>query len=126
MGDVMRENVTVVRHNDKLRATDTKLRELLERYNDINVLDDSSRVNQCLVFARELWNMLTLARAITLAALARDESRGAHYKPEFPKRDDENWLKTTKAFYTPEAPRFEYEPVDISLLEPRERHYELE
>jgi succinate dehydrogenase flavoprotein subunit len=126
MGDVMRENVTVVRYNDKLRDTDTKLKELLERYNDINVLDDSAKVNQCLVFARELFNMLTLARVITLAALSRDESRGAHYKPEFPKRDDANWLKTTKAIYTPDGPHFEYEPVDISLLEPRERHYEAE
>ncbi|MHB8174414.1 MAG: succinate dehydrogenase (quinone) flavoprotein subunit, partial [Nitrospirota bacterium] len=126
MGDVMRENVTVVRYNDKLKATDTKLRELVERYDNINLLDDSDRVNQSLVFARELWNMLVMARVITLAALERNESRGAHYKPEFPKRDDGEWLKTTKAFYTPEGPRFEYEPVDVSLITPRERHYELE
>ncbi len=122
MGDVMRENVTVVRYNEKLKAADAKLRELTERYENIGLPDGG----QSLVFARELWNMLVLARAITLAALERDESRGAHYKPEFPKRDDENWLKTTKAFYTPDGPRFEYEPVDISLIKPRERHYEIE
>jgi succinate dehydrogenase / fumarate reductase flavoprotein subunit len=126
MGDVMRENVTVVRYNDKLKYTDEKLRELTERYRDINILDTSGKANQSLVFARELYNMLVLARVITLAALARDESRGAHYKPEFPDRDDANWLKTTKAHYAPDGPRFEYEPVDVSLIVPRARHYEIE
>ena len=122
MGDVMRENVTVMRYNEKLKGTDEKLRELAERFDNIGLPDGG----QSLVFARELKNMLVLARAITLAALTRNESRGAHYKPEFPKRDDANWLKTTKAFYAPDGPRFEYEPVDVSLIEPRERHYELE
>jgi succinate dehydrogenase / fumarate reductase flavoprotein subunit len=78
------------------------------------------------VFARELENMLVLARAITLGALNRDESRGAHYKPDFPVRNDEQWLKTTKALYTKDGPRFEYEPVDTSLATPRERHYDIE
>jgi succinate dehydrogenase / fumarate reductase, flavoprotein subunit len=64
-----------------------------------------------------------LARVITLGALNRNESRGAHYKPEFPERDDENWLKTTKAKFTPDGPVFEYEQVDTSLIKPRERKY---
>ncbi len=122
MGEVMRENVTVVRYNKKLKATDAKLLELTERYENIGLPDNG----QSLVFARELWNMLVLARVITLAALERNESRGAHYKPEYPERNDAEWLKTTKAFHTPEGPRFEYEPVDVSLIEPRERHYDLE
>jgi len=55
----------------------------------------------------------------------RDESRGAHYKPDFPERDDKNWLKTTKATFAPDAdePRFEFEAVDISLIPPRPRKY---
>ncbi|RYS46634.1 hypothetical protein, partial [Staphylococcus pseudintermedius] len=55
----------------------------------------------------------------------RNESRGAHYKPEFPDRNDEEWLKTTKAYYEgpTEAPRFEYEDVDVSLIPPRVRDY---
>ena len=126
MGEAMREGVTVIRHNDRLKETDNKLRELMVRYKDINVLDKSSQVNLCLVFARELYNMLVLARVITLAALNRDESRGAHYKPEFPARNDAEWLKTTKAAHTPDGPRFEYEPVDVSLIAPRERKYEIE
>jgi succinate dehydrogenase / fumarate reductase flavoprotein subunit len=67
--------------------------------------------------------MLHLARVITLGALNRNESRGAHYKPEFPDRNDEEWLKTTIAEYSDEAPVFSYEPVDVSLVEPRKRDY---
>ena len=60
--------------------------------------------------------MLELARVITLGALNRNESRGAHFKPEFPDRDDENFLKTTIAEYSGEGPVFSYEPVDVSLI----------
>ncbi|HYJ46379.1 MAG TPA: hypothetical protein VEV81_07170, partial [Pyrinomonadaceae bacterium] len=73
--------------------------------------------------ARHLKNMLELARVITLGALNRNESRGAHYKPDFPKRDDENFLKTTIAEFSGEGPVLSYEAVDISLLKPRVRDY---
>jgi len=55
----------------------------------------------------------------------RNESRGAHYKPEFPERNDEEWLKTTKARFTPDGPAFEYEDVDVSLIKPRPRRYDI-
>jgi len=67
--------------------------------------------------------MMQLARVITLGALNRNESRGAHYKPEFPERNDEDWLKTTIAEYSEEAPILSYEGVDTSLIEPRKRDY---
>jgi succinate dehydrogenase / fumarate reductase flavoprotein subunit len=70
--------------------------------------------------------MITLARAITLGALERNESRGAHYKPEFPTRDDENWLKTTRATYAKEGPQLSYEDVDIQFIPLRERKYDVE
>mgnify|MGYP001588515068 CR=1 FL=1 len=70
--------------------------------------------------------MLQLARVITLGALNRNESRGAHYKPEFPNRDDKNWLKTTKAKFTSDEPVFTYEDVDVSLIPLRERKYDVE
>ena len=88
LGDVMTENVTVVRYNDRLRATDAKIQELQERVERVSIADSSSWTNQLIPFTRQLKNMLHLARAVTLGALARDESRGAHYKPDFPKRDD--------------------------------------
>ena len=58
---------------------------------------------------RQLWNMLELARTITIGALNRNESRGAHYKPEFPERDDANFLKTTMANWSSDGPRFSWE-----------------
>ncbi len=73
------------------------IRDLQARYRKVNLSDRTRWSNQTLNFARELENMLLLARVITLGALQRNESRGAHYKPDFPERDDANWLKTTRA-----------------------------
>ena len=123
MGKWMTDNVTVVRYNDKLKATDEKLLELMDRYQRISINDSNLWATMALPHARHLKNMLELARVITLGALNRNESRGAHYKPDFPDRDDENWLKTTIAEYSGEGPVFSYEPVDIGLIPPRKRDY---
>ena len=123
MGKWMTDNVTVVRYNDKLKATDEKLLELMERYKRISINDSNLWATMALPHARHLANMLELARVITVGALNRNESRGAHYKPEFPDRDDENFLKTTIAEYSGEGPVFSYEPVDVTLIQPRKRDY---
>jgi len=127
LGEVMTEHVTVTRINKNLEGAYAKLQELEARYRRINLSDRTSWSNQTLNFARELENMLILARVITAGAFARNESRGAHYKPEFPERDDKNFLKTTKALFAPDAdePRFEFEPVDTSLIPPRPRKYDV-
>lgn len=124
LGRVMTENVTVIRYNDKLKATLEKLTELEERWQRIGNSDKGLWANRQVVFIRHLKHMIRLARAITAGALARNESRGAHYKPEFPERDDTNWLKTTIAEWAPDGPRLSYEPVDTSLIPPRPRRYE--
>ena len=80
MGKVMTDNVTVVRYNDRLQATDEKLLELQERFQKISINDSNLWATQAVPHARQLWNMLQLARVITLGALNRNESRGAHYK----------------------------------------------
>lgn len=123
MGKVMTDNVTVVRYNDRLQATDNKLRELQERFARISINDSNLWATQAVPHARQLWNMLQLARVITLGALNRNESRGAHYKPDFPDRDDENFMRSTIAEYAEEAPVLSYEPIDVSLVEPRKRDY---
>lgn len=125
LGEWMLDNVTVVRENDRLKATDEKIQELMERYKNIGVGSGEVWGNQIVPFTRRLWGMMTLARVITLGAMLRNESRGGHYKPEFPERDDENWLKTTRADYSPSGPRFSYEPVDISSIKPRKRRYDV-
>ncbi len=123
MGQWMTDHVTVIRYNPKLKETDTKLLELKERLKDVNVGDSSRWANQTVVFTRQLANMIELARIVTLGALRRNESRGSHYKPDFPARDDANWLKTTVAKWTPSGPEFSDEAVDTSLVEPKERKY---
>lgn len=125
LGEWMTDNVTVVRYNDRLKATDEKIQELLERYNNININDTQKWSNQGATFTRQLKNMLYLARVITLGALNRDESRGAHYKPDFPERNDEQFMKTTMAKFDPAtgAPIFHYEEIDVSLIPPRKRDY---
>src|SRR5829696_6591974 len=123
MGKWMTDNVTVVRYNEKLKATDNKLLELMDRYKRISINDSNLWATMALPHARHLDNMLELARVITLGALNRNESRGAHFKPEFPDRDDENFLKTTIAEYSGEGPVFSYDPVDFSLIQPRKRDY---
>ncbi|WEK53381.1 MAG: succinate dehydrogenase flavoprotein subunit [Candidatus Cohnella colombiensis] len=123
LGEWMTNNMTVVRHNDKLEQTIAKIKELKQRYNNININDTSRWNNSGVAFTRQLWNMLELAEAMTVGALMRNESRGAHYKPEFPERDDDNFLKTTKAKWTPSGPEISYEEVDCSLIEPRKRDY---
>ena len=126
LGNWMTENVTVVRYNKKLQETDNKIQELLQRWHNINLVDKGKWANQEAAFTRHLWYMLQLARVITLGALNRNESRGAHYKPDFPERDDANWLKTTKASYTAEGPVFSYDDIDVSLIQPRPRRYDVD
>ena len=123
LGDIMTLNVTVVRYNAKLAETDVVLQELMKRWHNIGRSDNVEWGTQEGTFIRQLWNMLELARVITLGALRRDESRGGHYKPEYPERDDENFLKTTIANWKPSGPELSYEAVDVSLIPPRPRHY---
>jgi succinate dehydrogenase / fumarate reductase flavoprotein subunit len=124
LGDIMTEHVTVTRINKNLEAAYAMLQGLQERYKKINLSDRTQWSNQTLNFARELGNMLVLARVITVGAFHRNESRGAHYKPDFPDRDDANWLKTTRAKWVNNDIELTYEPVDISQITPRPRRYD--
>ncbi len=124
LGDIMTEHVTVTRINKNLEMADAQIAALQERYKKVNLSDRTKWSNQTLNFTRELGNMLILARVITMGALARNESRGAHYKPDFPDRDDANWLKTTRAKYCNGDIKLTYEPVDTSLIPPRPRRYD--
>ena len=125
LGEWMTDNVTVVRYNDRLLKTDDKIQELIERYDNININDTAKWSNQGATFTRQLKNMLQLSRVITLGAYNRNESRGAHYKPDFPERNDEDWLKTTMANHIGDrtAPQFTYADIDVSLITPRKRDY---
>ncbi len=126
LGELMTRYCTVIRYNKSCREADSKIVDLLERMKNVNLSDRTQWANTSVVFTRQLYNMLQLARVIAQGAGMRDESRGAHYKPDFPERDDKNWLKTTKAYFAPDAdePRFEFESIDTSLVPLRPRRYD--
>jgi succinate dehydrogenase / fumarate reductase flavoprotein subunit len=126
LGETMTKNATVIRYNKALKETDAKVYELLERYRNINLSDKSAWANTSFAFTRQLYNMLQISRVVAQGAALRDESRGAHYKPDFPERDDERFLKTTKAYFAPDAdePRFEFEEVETQFIKPRPRRYD--
>lgn len=116
----MVNNVTVKRNNKDLQRTLEGIKEIAERYKNIKLDDQGRFANQTYIFANQFRAMLDVALIITKGALLRDEMRGAHFKPEFPDRDDENWLKTTIATCDPDKdePVISYEPVDVRHLDP--------
>ncbi len=124
LGEWMTDNMTVVRYNDRLEKTYNHLFELSERWQRVNIDDTAGWANQVVPFTRQLFNMIELAKAMTKGALLRNESRGAHYKPDFPERDDANFLKTTRADWAEDGPRISYEEVDTSHIKPRARKYD--
>ncbi|GAB0169501.1 succinate dehydrogenase flavoprotein subunit [Lysinibacillus sp. CTST325] len=125
LGEMMTATMTVVRYNDQLQDTLNKLDEFQKRWENININDTQKWSNQGAHFTRQLKNMIYLAKVMTKGALLRNESRGAHYKPDFPNRDDENFLKTTMAKFDPTTgnPIITYQEVDVSLIPPRKRDY---
>jgi len=126
LGTTMTEHATVIRYNKGLKEADRKIVELLDRFRNVGLADRTQWANTSFAFARQLYNMLELSRVIVQGAILRDESRGAHYKPDFPERNDEKFLKTTKASFTgsAEGPRFEFEDVDTQYIKPRPRRYD--
>jgi succinate dehydrogenase / fumarate reductase flavoprotein subunit len=126
LGELMTNYVTVVRRNEELELALSQIISLKERARNIGIVTKTRTFNQEALFVNQFRNGLELAHAITEGALRRDESRGAHYKPEFPDRDDTAWLKTTKASFTPEGPQFSYEEVDTRFIAPRKRVYNVD
>jgi succinate dehydrogenase / fumarate reductase flavoprotein subunit len=125
MGKWMTDYCTVVRHNDKLELAVAKCQEWKQRYKKVKLSDTGMWTNQNLSFTRALRDMILMADAILKGALLRNESRGAHFKPAFPNRDDANFLKATLAAYDPatDSAEISYGPVDTSLVPPRARTY---
>jgi succinate dehydrogenase / fumarate reductase flavoprotein subunit len=85
--------------------------------------DQAKEYNTNFINVLELEAMFDIAEVVLTGGLARTESRGAHARTDYPKRDDPNWLKHTLAFHTAEGPRLEYARVTITKYQPTERHY---
>lgn len=125
LSDVMIGSVTVKRDNASLKKAIEKIKELKQRYKEISLDDRGRMLNQTYVFAAQFGPMLELAHVIAKSALLRDESRGSHYKSDFPEKDDKSFLKNTMAEFAGEGeePKIFYEPIDLRYLDPIERDY---
>ncbi|WP_187646872.1 succinate dehydrogenase flavoprotein subunit [Nitrosophilus labii] len=122
--DSMFENAGVFRTEESLIKQKEKLKELKERFKNIRIEDKSKTFNTDLQEAIELGHMLDYAAFIVEGAIARCESRGAHYREDFTKRDDENFLKHTLAYMDEEGNiTLEYMDVVLGKFEPQERKY---
>jgi succinate dehydrogenase / fumarate reductase flavoprotein subunit len=121
--EAMMTDAGVFRTGDGLKRLQQKLGELRNRYTQIRIDDKSRTFNMELVEAIELGFLLDCAEAIAASALAREESRGAHYREDFPARDDANWLKHTLIARTSGGLQLFYKPVVITRFEPKERVY---
>ncbi|HLU26515.1 MAG TPA: succinate dehydrogenase flavoprotein subunit [Longimicrobiales bacterium] len=124
MQTLMMNNVGVFREAKGLAEAVEKLQELRERYRRIRVQDRSRAFNTELTETWELGALLDLALVTATCALNRTESRGAHYREDYPKRDDANWLKHTLAYGKPDGTiEIKYKPVVITRFQPQERVY---
>jgi succinate dehydrogenase / fumarate reductase flavoprotein subunit len=123
MQSVMMEYGSVFRNDEGLKKGMEEIRSLKERYQDIGVSDQRKAFNYELVEAIELGHQLDLSEAILLSALHRRESRGAHWREDFPQRADRYYLKHSLIFSTVKGPEVRYKPVKITKFQPEARVY---
>ncbi|MBN2499516.1 MAG: FAD-dependent oxidoreductase [Anaerolineales bacterium] len=123
MKKVMFDHVGVFRVDAGMRTALAKVRELRERYLEVSVMDKGKLFNTEILNTWELGNLLELAEVTTVSALARTESRGAHARDDYPKRNDQDWLKHTLAWMRNGEIELRYKPVVLTKYEPKERVY---
>jgi len=125
MGEWMSDYCTVIRDDEGMTKLAAQLETWKERYKKVSLSDTGMWTNQNLSFTRALGDMIKYADAIVQASLKRTESRGSHYRPDYPERNDEQWHKTTIAKYDKSAdkPILSYESVPLPMVQPRERSY---
>jgi len=121
----MTQGCGIFRDEERLANALRKVKELQERYKSARIMDKSGRFNTDLLEAIETDHLLTFSEVIVASGMARTESRGAHYRTDYPKRDDENWLKHTMAHKEEDEPKLSYKSVNIDWekFPPQERKY---
>ncbi|MBM3300457.1 MAG: FAD-binding protein, partial [Deltaproteobacteria bacterium] len=123
MQELMSLYCSVFRTESDLQKALTRIRGLKERYESLSIDYTGPAFNNDLLEALELESLLGLAETIVASALARTESRGAHFREDYPERDDTNWLKHTLIERANEGYRILYKPVSITRFEPKARTY---
>ncbi|MCJ7431148.1 succinate dehydrogenase/fumarate reductase flavoprotein subunit [Candidatus Bathyarchaeota archaeon] len=123
MRRIMKEEVWIYRNGPQLETALKEIRQLKNRFRSVRIEDKGKPFNTGLLETLQLDFMLDLAEVTIACALPRAESRGAHSRTDYPKRDDQNWLKHTLAYCTGDGPRLEYMPVTITRWPPVARTY---
>lgn len=123
MQSVMNDHVGVFRTEEGMLNAKEKILELIQRFKHVQVDDHGKTFNTELLNTWELGNLLELAEVTTVSAVARKESRGAHARDDFTKRDDDNWLKHTLAWQRDGEVELRYKPVVFTKYQPKERVY---
>ncbi|MFP4654279.1 MAG: hypothetical protein ACLFMM_01145 [Methanohalobium sp.] len=119
----MQDNVGIFRNQKILEQAIEKIKNLQDKAYNIGVKSRVRSFNLELLDAIELKGMVDIAHVIASGALTRQESRGAHYRTDFTKRDDANWFKHTLAYHTSKGPRLEYKDVTITKFHSEKREY---
>ncbi len=125
MADVTRDHFGVFRDEPTMKAGLEKLLSVKERSKNVGLRWTGGVFNLDMIRTVDLESMIDVALAMAMGALARTESRGAHFRTDYNKRDDANWLKHTLAYYRPDeaGPRLDSKPVTLGTFEPQERTY---
>jgi succinate dehydrogenase / fumarate reductase flavoprotein subunit len=123
MKSTMNDHVGVFRTEEGMQMALDKVRELQERFKRVHITDRGKVFNTELLTTWELGNLLELAEVTTVCAIGRTESRGAHAREDYPKRDDANWMKHTLACVNRDGIQLSYKPVVITKFQPKERVY---
>jgi succinate dehydrogenase / fumarate reductase flavoprotein subunit len=124
--ETMWNNVGIWRLQKDLIGAQGTLDELTERSKQCAVIDAGAWSNQAAPFTRTLQHMIEMSKAVVAGAINRNESRGAHFKLDTPQRDDDQWLRTTRATWTEKGPELDLdEKVDCSYIAPRARKYKV-
>jgi succinate dehydrogenase / fumarate reductase flavoprotein subunit len=123
MQTIMTDYCSIYRNREGLETAYEKIQSLMSRFKKIKIRNNSKKHNYESKEAFELKNMLKLSEVIILSALKREESRGSHYRSDYPERDDSNWLKHTLASRTEKGIEIWYKPVSITRFQPEERKY---
>jgi len=123
IGTIMSDHFGIVRDCSRMNEGKKKISDLLPRISPLAIDDHGKVFNLELIEALQLYSVIDIAQVIAAGATDREESRGAHYRSDFPERNDANWLKHTLAYYNDDGPRLTYQPVKITSVPLAKRVY---